>query len=150
MSGAERALICDTSVVLAALDRSDPEHQACASVLTGHEGPLILSPLVLAELDHLVRQRLGGEAARRLADDVGDGAYDLAVLQPADIAECVAQDRRYAELGLGLTDASLIVLALRHQTRTLLSLDERHLRAVVPLQGGAFRLLPMDGSAAPA
>jgi predicted nucleic acid-binding protein len=144
VTGADRALICDTSGVLAALDRSDPDHRACALALVEHPGSLVLSPLVLAELDHLVRRRLGAAAARQLADDVANGAYDLIALRPADIAECVALDRRYADLGLGLTDASLAVLALRHQTRELLSLDERHLRAIVPLQGGIFRLLPMD------
>jgi len=36
------------------------------------------------------------------------------------------------------------VLAARHRTTEVLSLDERHLRAVRPLDGGAFRLLPAD------
>lgn len=53
-------------------------------------------------------------------------------------------DRQYADLGLGLTDASLIVLAHRVRTRSLLMLDERHFRAVRPLQGGVLTLLPAD------
>jgi hypothetical protein len=53
-------------------------------------------------------------------------------------------DRAYAGLGLGLTYASLVVLARRAGMRSLLTLDERHFRAVSPLQGGAFRLLPAD------
>jgi predicted nucleic acid-binding protein len=138
------ALVCDTSGLLAALDRSDPDHSACVATLTGHDGPLLMSPLVLAELDHLVRRRLGVEAARRLADDVAAGAYDLAVLTADDVAACVRLDRSYADLGLGLTDASLVVLAARVGTTSLLTLDERHLRAVRPLQGGAFRLYPED------
>jgi len=138
------ALVCDTSGVLAALDRADPDHHACVAALAAHAGPLILSPLVLAELDHLVRARLGVDAARGLADDVTAGAYDLALFTSADVAECVEVDRRYADLGLGLTDASLIVLANRTQTRSLLTLDERHFRAVAPLQGGTLQLLPAD------
>jgi len=137
-------LICDTSGVLAALDRSDPDHASCAAVLAGQDGPLLLSPLILAELDHLVRSRLGPEAARTLADDVAAGAYDLAPLSTADIAGCVGVDRAYGDLGIGLADASLVVLAARAATRSLLTLDERHFRAVRPQQGGAFRLLPAD------
>ena len=53
-------------------------------------------------------------------------------------------ETRYADLELGLADCALVVLAQRHQTDRVLSLDERHLRAVVPLQGGAFTLLPFD------
>ena len=139
-----QALVCDTSGVLAALDRADPDHAACAEVLLSHDGPLLLSPLVLAELDHLVRARLGVQPARVLADDVAARAYELAALTADVVAECVTVDRRYADLGLGLTDASLVVLASRADTRLLLSLDERHLRAVRPLQGGHFTLLPTD------
>jgi len=41
---------------------------------------------------------------------------------------------------------TLIVLAHRYGTRTLATLDERCFRAVTPLQGGAFTLLPIDGA----
>ena len=55
-----------------------------------------------------------------------------------------ALDTRYADLGLGLADCSIVVLAARYGTRRLLSFDERHFRAVAPLQGGSFGLLPAD------
>lgn len=139
------ALICDTSGILAALDRADPDHGACSAILESYDGLLVMSPLVLAELDHLLRARLGADAARALADDVARGAYDLALLDASDVAQCADLDRQYADLGIGLTDASLIVLARRTRTRSLLTLDERHFRAVRPLQGGALTLLPADG-----
>ena len=60
------------------------------------------------------------------------------------MAACVELDRSHADLGLGLTDASLVVIAQRAGTRALLTLDERHLRAVRPLQGGHFVLLLAD------
>ncbi|MGL5928062.1 MAG: hypothetical protein ACRCY8_03915, partial [Dermatophilaceae bacterium] len=56
----------------------------------------------------------------------------------------VEVDRRYADLGLGAADASLVVLAAEYADHDLLTLDERHLRAVRPLDGGTFRLLPAD------
>lgn len=139
-----QALVCDTSGILAALDRADPDHDDCMAALADHTGPLLLSPLVLAELDHLVRTRLGADAARVLADDVVAGAYEMVSLTAGDIAACVALDRAYSDLGLGLADASLVVIAERVGTRSLLTLDERHLRAVRPLQGGHFLLLPAD------
>ena len=138
------ALVCDTSGLLAALDRSDPQHARCVTALAAHDGPLVLSPLVLAELDHLVRRRLGDLSARQLAEDVALGAYDLAPLDGADIHACLQLDLLSADLRLGLTDASLVVLADRVGTLDLLTLDERHFRAVRPLQGEAFRLWPAD------
>ena len=113
-------------------------------MLAGYVGPLLVSPLVLAELDHLVRARLGTDAARLLADDIAMGAYQLAPLTAEDVAACVRLDRTYAGLGIGLTDASLVVLAARARTRALFTLDERHFRAVRPLTRGAFQLLPAD------
>jgi hypothetical protein len=37
-----------------------------------------------------------------------------------------------------------VVLAARYDTRDLLTLDERHFRKISPIQGGTFRLLPID------
>jgi hypothetical protein len=47
---------------------------------------------------------------------------------------------------IGLTDASLVVLAERLGTTDIATLDERHFRTLRPLAGGvdAFRLLPAD------
>ena len=53
--------------------------------------------------------------------------------------------RRYGSLKLGLADASLMVMAAKYKTRRILTLDERAFRAVVPLQGGSFTILPADG-----
>lgn len=41
-----------------------------------------------------------------------------------------------------LDDADAVVLAARLRTRRILTFDERHFRAVRPLQGGLFELLP--------
>lgn len=137
-------LVCDTSGVLAAIDDADPAHTRARAAVERSVGVLLLSPLVLAELDYLVRRRAGAAAARRLASDVAAGAWQLAPLTAADVSVCRRLDEEYAGLGLGLADAHLVVLAAQHRTRNLLSLDERHLRAVRPLTGGAFRLLPAD------
>jgi uncharacterized protein len=51
----------------------------------------------------------------------------------------------YRDLRLGLADISLVLLARRHRTRRLLTFEERACRAVAPLQGGAFTILPADG-----
>ena len=52
--------------------------------------------------------------------------------------------RRYANLVIGLTDASIVVLAQRHGTLDVLTLDERHFRASRGSDGKPFRVLPAD------
>jgi predicted nucleic acid-binding protein len=140
-----RTLVCDTSGLLALIDVDDPDHLATAAVVQRATGPFVVSPLVIAELDHLLRRRVSIAAARTFADDVATGAYAVAPLTAAEVAACVDLDRRYADLGLGLTDAHLVLLAHANRTDDLLTLDERHLRAVRPVRGkGALRLLPAD------
>ena len=53
-------------------------------------------------------------------------------------------DRRYEDLNLGLADLSVIVLARRFQTSRIVTFDERDFRAVKPIGGGFFTLLPAD------
>jgi hypothetical protein len=47
-------------------------------------------------------------------------------------------------LDLGLADLAVVVLAFGFRTPRVLSFDERDFRQVMPVQGGAFRLLPVD------
>jgi predicted nucleic acid-binding protein len=62
----------------------------------------------------------------------------------------VAQARsviaKYHDLKIGLADASIVVLAARYMTTRVLTLDLRHFRAMEPLQGGSFTILPTDAS----
>jgi predicted nucleic acid-binding protein len=53
-------------------------------------------------------------------------------------------DSRYADLDLGLADCALVIVARRYDTTRIISFDERHFRAVRPLQGGTFTILPAD------
>jgi len=105
----------------------------------------VLSPFVLAEVDYLVQRRLGVGAECDLLDDVDAGVYTLVAFGDDDLSEGAALVRRYRDLGIGLTDASVVVLASKYRTLDLLCSAERHFRALSPLRGGsAFRLLPSD------
>jgi predicted nucleic acid-binding protein len=106
--------------------------------------PRLLSPFELAELDHLLATRVSASAARTLLGEVARGAYQLEPFGQDDVEQALAILNRYADLDLGLADASLIVLAERHRTDDLLTLDERHFRAVRGPGARPFRLLPAD------
>jgi predicted nucleic acid-binding protein len=72
------------------------------------------------------------------------GAYQLEPIDTADVAACLDAIERFRDLALGIADASIVVLAARHGTHDLLTLDERHFRAVAALDGRPFRILPAD------
>jgi hypothetical protein len=78
-------------------------------VLAADPGPLLLSPFVLAELDHLLLERVGAEAERALLNEVARGDDDLVGFGAAEVAEASEVLGRYGDLRLGLADAWVVV-----------------------------------------
>lgn len=137
-------IVLDTSGLLAAIDGSQRTHAAAAAALRWAGEPRLLSPFVLAELDYLLASRVSVAAARAFLGEVVRGAYQLEPFGQDDVEQALGILNRYSDLDLGLADASLVVLAERHATLDLLTLDERHFRAVRGPGGRPFRLLPVD------
>ena len=137
-------ILLDTSGLLAAIDGSQRQHAEAASAIRESIGPLLLSPFVLAELDYLLATRVSQAAALALLDEVAMGAYRLEPMAADDVARAAEIVAQYRDLQLGLADASIVVLAERHATTDILTLDERHFRAVKGPRGRPFRLLPAD------
>ncbi len=135
-------MIVDTSALLAFFDTDEPDHGAVAAVVETATEPLVISPYVLAELDYLVGSRLGVSAELAVLRELAGGAWDLAAFGTEDLAEARTVVERYADQSIGLADASIVILAARYQTRTVVTLDRRHFGVVRPIDGGTFRILP--------
>ena len=137
-------MIADTSALLAAFIPDQRMHEACAQAVAATR-PLVLSPFVLAELDYLTAQIAGVDAELILLGELSSGAYEMATFGVDDLIRARAVVEQYKDLPIGLADASLVVLADRYETDTILTLDERHFRVVRSLSGTPFRLRPADG-----
>lgn len=126
------------------MDGRDVDHEPVREWMRARRQELVTTPLVVAELDHLVFVRGGTAASQILCDDLASEAYQVE-WWPTAIHETVEIVRRYESMELGMSDASLVALAAHLQTTTIATLDERHFRALKPLWGGdAFTLLPAD------
>lgn len=136
-------ILLDTSGLLAALDSAQLAHLEAAESLSEATAPLLLSPFVLAELDYLLAARVGERARTDLLAEVERGAYQLQPFSGQDVAAARKVIQRYDDLGISLADASIVVLAERHVTREVLTLDERHFR-VLKANRKPFALLPAD------
>lgn len=136
-------ILVDTSGLLANYDRKDRHHVGVARILARPQRR-ILSPFVLAELDYLITRIGGQRAALIVLDDVARGSFELQNFGPDDVAAARRVIERYAGLGLGLADASIVVLANRYDCHDVLTLDGRHFRAVLGPSGKPFRLFPHD------
>ncbi len=137
-------IVLDTGGLYAALDANEALHGRTVAALVTSTPPRVISPFVLAELDYLIGSRVGHQAQLALIEEVTRGAYQLELFSPEDLGHAKRIMERYADLRIGLADASVVVLANRHRTLDLLSTDERHFRALRGPGGKPFRLLPFD------
>ena len=137
-------IVLDTGGVYAALDGNEALHGRAVAALVAAPPPRVVSPFVLAELDYLIASRVGHQAQMALIDEVTRGAYQLELFAPEDVDHARRIMERYADLRVGLADASVVVLASRYRTLDLLCTDERHFRVLRGTGGKPFRLLPFD------
>jgi predicted nucleic acid-binding protein len=137
-------IVLDTSGLLAALVASQPDHDAAVGVLAAEQPPHLLSPFVLAEIDYFLVRWAGVDAELALLEDVARGAYRLEPFAEIDVDAARGVVAQYRDLGIGLADASVVVVAERHGTDRVLTLDERHFRVLRRPDGGPLTILPAD------
>jgi predicted nucleic acid-binding protein len=136
------ALILDSGPLLAALDAADPDHSDCAALIVDATEDLVVPTLVLAELDYWCSRRLHPDAWLTFLDDILAGAYQAEAPTLADIARCGELQRAYADLAIGVVDASIVALAERLQEDKIATLDRRHFGTIRPKHVPALILLP--------
>ena len=137
-------LLVDANVLFAQADADDRQHAKVVRLLSEEPGPLITSQIVAAEADYLMLTRLGVQTEISFLHDLAAGTFIAECLTLTEFGLARDLTVRHRELRLGLADASLVVLAQRYDTRRIATFNERDFRAVAPLQGGAFTLLPAD------
>ena len=137
-------ILLDTSGLFAALNPDQAQHGRARDALAREEPPFVISPFVLAELDYFLVTRGSVEAELAFLVEVAQGAYDLAGFAAADVAAATMVIENYRDIGIGLADASIVVLAGKLGTDRVLTLDERHFRALRTPAGATFTILPAD------
>lgn len=137
-------LLIDAAPLVALADPDEPRRDAILDALNAEHEALVIPAPTTAEIDYLLGQRFGPAARRAFRTDLAAGRFIVAHLEREDYMTVLDLDARYADLTLGLADCALITLADRHRTTRILTFDERHFRAVTPLRGTAFTILPAD------
>ena len=132
------ALICDTGALLDYLAQSAPDHTAFRQAID-QAGTRYVPGLVLTELDYFLRHERKAMAA--FVDDLQSGAFTYVPPSTWHIRRAMDIDRRYADLGLGLVDASIIAVAEEVGVARLATRDIRHFAAVRMSSGQAFDLV---------
>lgn len=138
------ALIVDAGALYAQADADEPRHASVRAILERERDVIVTTELAVAEADYLILDRLGLDVEIAFLEDLAGGTFIVESLDRPQLRAARDIVLRYRDLRLGLSDASLVVIAERYAARRLLTFDERAFRAVAPLQGGAFTVLPAD------
>jgi len=110
------SLILDTGGWLYALAGDEPYASALKDAR-----PAMVPGLVLAEVDWHLRKRRAEMG--RLLKEVVQGAYVYEPLTLDDLARAAQVETKFAGLGVGLVDASIVALAERLDVRRVLTID---------------------------
>ena len=132
--------VVDAGLLYAAADADDDDHAPCLAVLGRRDLDLVVPALVVAEVTYLIGRRLGPDAEARFLR--GLRVLEVEGPTPSDLDRMAQLVARHGDLPLGGTDASVVALAERLGTRTILTLDRRHFGVVRAADGDLFSLLP--------
>jgi predicted nucleic acid-binding protein len=136
-------MVVDTGVILAVADASDTDHDACDTLLAARPGAeLLVATPVIVETSWLIEDRLGPAAEAVFLRSVNAGELTRVDLDRGDWTRCSDLVEHYADLGLGLVDASIVAVAERLGITTIATLNRRDFTVVRPAHIDAFELLP--------
>jgi len=135
-------VIVDTGVLLAAADADDVDHERCAGLLRAHRGELRVPAPVVPECSWQIEQHLGPTSEARFLRLITSGQLTVVDLTVADYERCAVLIETYADLGLGLVDASVVTVAEDLGVRTVATLNRRDFTVVRPRHVDGLALLP--------
>lgn len=131
-------VVLDTSGLFAALAVDDQHHSAAAAALDADRGPFLIPAGILAEVGYMIETKLGASVLDAFLDDLITGAFSLDCGED-DLGRIRELVGRYADMPLGLADASVIACAER-TSGAILTFDRRDFGVVA--REGRVALLP--------
>jgi uncharacterized protein len=137
-------IVADTGGILALLDRDDRHHDKVKQFFAESQTIWTLPWAILPEVDYLASKKLGSHVAAAFLHDVEEGHFLVDAHVARDLPRAVALNERYAELDIGLVDAVVMAQAERLHASAIVTLDERHFRAVRLSLKTQPRLVPLD------
>lgn len=142
-AGSAAALICDTGALIDYFVESAPDHGPFRKAIDQARTRYVPG-LVLAEVDYFLRDER--EAMQVFMQDLAMGAFTYAPPTVGQLSRAMEVDRRFADLGLGLVDSTVVALAESLGIRRLATRDVRHFAAVRLRDGRGFELVvhPME------
>ena len=135
-------LVVDAGPLVAAAATRDRNHERCVTLLSNATEPIVVPSLVVTEVAYFLADRLGQTAERAFARSVRGGELHVEPVEPEDWMRIDDLLGQYADLQLGIVDASVVAACERLGATTLATLDHRRFSVVRPRHCAALTLLP--------
>jgi uncharacterized protein len=135
-------LLVDAGPLYAAAAKRDRNHGRSIELLSAAPRPLLVPALVVTEVAYLLGDRIGPHAELAFARSLARGELLVEPVLDSDWPRIAELTGQYADLPLGIVDASVIVLAERRDLATIATLDHRLFATVKPRHVEAFTLVP--------
>ncbi len=135
-------LIVDAGPLYAVAASKDQNHAQCGELLRSASRPLVVPELVITEVAYLLSDRIGPHAELAFGRSLASGELIAEAVIPSDWQRIVDLVAQYADLPLGIVDASVVCLAERLDVDRIATLDHRHFGTVRPSHIETFTLIP--------
>jgi len=136
------AIIVDTGVLLAAADSDDEDHDRCSELLRHHRGNLWASAPVIPETAWQIERNLGPLSESAFLQLITEQHLRVIDLNLIDWGRCIELIDTYADLRLGLVDASVVAVAERLGVTSIATLNHRDFSVVRPAHCDGLELIP--------
>lgn len=133
--------VADTGFVVALLNRSDPRHPSVAAIYTRMK-TAILPQTVLAEVAYLLGKDAGIPTVIAFLQGLSVSRFQLTGLIEQDINRIAEILEQYQDSRIDFVDATVMAIAERYNSQTILTLDQRDFRLFRPQHCDSFEILP--------
>jgi hypothetical protein len=132
----------DTGIIYALADRRDSWHNRAVAWFSSFKGRLIVPVTVVPEACYLLNTHLFPGAEAAFVRSLATGELRLEQVTDSDLSRALELLATYRDANIGLVDASVIAVAERLKSTTILTTDREHFSLIKPKHRDSFVLAP--------
>lgn len=134
-------VVADTGFVVALLNRSDVRHTDVTAVYLRQQ-QILIPQTVLAEVAYLLGRNAGIMTVVAFLQGMSTSRFKLVALADSDLERVAEILEKYADSRIDFVDASVMAVAERYGSTTILTLDQRDFRLFRPQHCKSFEISP--------
>lgn len=136
-------IVVDAGPLVALADSDDKHHARTVAWLSRTSQPLAVPTIVLAEACYLIEREVNARAeARFVRELIGSPQFHVTPPTDNDLLRAADLVEQYADLRIGISDATVVAVAERLHATIIATIDTRHFRAVRPRHVAGFEIVP--------